>query len=214
MSAGSEDENIAVTRGRSKAMWAILNASVLVVLAFALLFTGHIEGGAFVSLLTLALLVGLLTLFGDRIYQVSLFGSEIRLRRIEQDAAVAIRELRRSRIDAYRTSLHLSSPAGGRPATQGNHERPAEALIEVVRMIHDAELTGELANEIVAACRKAEARLSEGLGRHGAPGREGVLARHDSVSTTEAVAGEDDTHGAAGDLRELVRLRQQAELHL
>lgn len=230
MSTGSENENAASRLGNRKVSWAVVNGTVLVVLAFVLLFTGYIEGGAFVSLLTLALLVGLLTLFGDRIYQVTLFGSEIRLRRIEQDAAVAIQELRRSRIDNYRTALRLSTKHGGRSTAQGYRDERAEPLIGVVNMIGDAELTDALAQDIIDACIDVEACLTEKLAQFGKnlpettegvrmqssdalPSSEQILAMHDHAAAT-SIAEESDDIAAVEDLRELIRLRHKAQLYV
>lgn len=225
MDTGNKSKN-AEGNGR-KVQWAVLNGTVLVVLAFVLLFTGYLEGGAFVSLLTLALLVGLLTLFGDRIYQVSLFGSEIRLRRIEQDAAQAIGELHRSRIDNYRTSLRLSASHAAMPESRTDNGR-TELVIDVVRMIHDAELTTALAQEIVDACRSAEVSLTQRLAlsdasvqgvrdlstRESLPSSERLLALYEGRQADGSGEERVETGRALDDLRELVRLRHQAQLYL
>lgn len=209
--------------------WAILNGTVLVVLAFVLLFTGYIEGGAFVSLLTLALLVGLLTLFGDRVYQVTLFGSEIRLRKIEEDASKAIDGLRQSRIDNYRISLRLGTLHGETIEETNRNGSGADILINVVHMIREAELTEVLAEDVIAGCRAVEAGLVDALVGKDAASRieakaffssskepttsESILAHYDQGDFASLSSKDPAFADAVAKLRELVRLRQQAHLY-
>lgn len=225
-----EDESGKETRwlDRYRTPWAVLNGALLAGLAFVLLFTGYIEGGAFVSLLMLALLVGLLTLFGDRVYQVTLFGSEIRLRKIEQDADIALQALHQSRIDNYRMSLRLTVKHGNSAGTGDDRDERAELLIDVLHMIREAELTPELAQDIIDACRTVEASLVERLGRSDAssplaarasfqetlPYSERILALHDSGGAMEVKGKSGATSTMLEELRELVRLRHQAQLHV
>ncbi|MHB0774596.1 hypothetical protein [Halomonas sp. WWR20] len=121
-------------------------------LGVILLFTGYMEGGALVSMWTLALGTGAIVLVWNRIEQFTLFGSEIRLRRLTRDAESLMAGLDESRADLYRTALGLAQrmPDDSDNARQLFDSRTREVL-PLLRRIENAGLLERLTDEALSA---------------------------------------------------------------
>ncbi len=136
---------------RQRQIPAILAFGVLAGLAFFYLHSGRIEGGAFVSLLTLAFGVGLVTLIWPRITHITILGSEIKLQRLTKEAETLVGELDAGKADLYRTALGVmkhsvqNSGDGGRALG----ERSA-ILVELLGNIEQARLLEVLDEEALS----------------------------------------------------------------
>ncbi|WP_227369619.1 hypothetical protein [Halomonas sp. M20] len=136
---------------RKRSLLAVAAFGVLAGLAFFYLHSGHIEGGAFVSLLTLAFGVGLVTLIWPRITHITILGSEIKLQRLTKEAETLVAELDSGKIDLYRTALglmkHSAQPQEDESGALG--ERSA-SLVELLGNIEKARLLEVLDEEALS----------------------------------------------------------------
>ncbi|MFD2189865.1 hypothetical protein [Pistricoccus aurantiacus] len=169
-----EDRLDAAGLSLKRKLVSALAAAFLTALAFVFLFTGYLEGGAFVSMLTLAFGTGLVLLVWNRIEQFTLFGSEIKLRRLAHQAEDMLSGLDESRVDVYRTMLRLTdgaletqSPAVKIPAetfrVDAIQNKPTQALVGLLQSIERAELIDRLADDIADVADKAIERTTNSL---------------------------------------------------
>nr|WP_298372399.1 hypothetical protein [uncultured Halomonas sp.] len=141
--------------GQRRPFFAIAAFSVLAGLAFFYLHSGRIEGGAFVSLLTLAFGVGLVTLIWHRITHITILGSEIKLQRLTKEAETLVGELDAGKADLYRTALSVMkhSPLLQEDEGEALGER-ASTLVELLGNIEKAQLLKVLDAEALSTADK------------------------------------------------------------
>ncbi|SHE89192.1 hypothetical protein SAMN02745148_01346 [Modicisalibacter ilicicola DSM 19980] len=206
---------------------AVLAFGVLAGLAFFYLHRGLIEGGAFVSLLTLAFGVGLVTLIWNRITHITILGSEIKLQRLTQQAESLLGELDVGKADLYRTSLRLVQHAATAQEedTETLGARGAD-LVELLETIDRARLLEVLDGDALSATDRLIGDMSRALlpaaessstteKEVSPPDIEALqarLARHDNhrVGIQGADVGKDDAPDrAAAALRALLRYRRR-----
>ncbi|WP_156181406.1 hypothetical protein [Halomonas sp. PR-M31] len=125
--------------------------AILAGLAFFYLHSGRIEGGAFVSLLTLAFGVGLVTLIWPRVTHITILGSEIKLQRLTKEAETLVGELDAGKTDLYRTALSVMKHS---PQVQEDEGRVlgqhASTLVELLGNIEKARLLEALDTEALS----------------------------------------------------------------
>lgn len=136
---------------RRRQVLAVLAFGVLAALAFFYLHSGRIEGGAFVSLLTLAFGVGLITLIWHRITHITILGSEIKLQRLTKEAETLVGELDSGKADLYRTALGVMKHSAQVQGDEGRvlGERSA-ALVELLDNLEKAQLLQVLDEEALS----------------------------------------------------------------
>ncbi len=162
-------------------------ALAILFLAFRFFLSGRMEGGPFVSMLTLGLgLVGI-SLVWDRIEQFTLFGSEIKLRNLTKSAEHMLSNFSESRVSLYRIALRLVKQESGIPddLLDSRDERSVDA-IDLLKEIEKADLIEPLAPEITATLDviidKTHSKLLETplFDRQGAaPGPDEILKLYD-----------------------------------
>ncbi|WP_106477406.1 hypothetical protein [Phytohalomonas tamaricis] len=127
-------------------------AGVLAVMGFILLFTGYMNGGAFVSMLTLAFGSGLFVLVWERVEKFTLFGNEIKLRRLSRDAENMLAGLEASKSELYATALRvaLRTSSGSDVASEIYDERNDDVL-HVLHQIENAGLLKRMSKDVLHA---------------------------------------------------------------
>lgn len=151
---GQDDADLArsLSTKRRQYLLAVLAFAVLAGLAFFYLHSGRIEGGAFVSMLTLAFGVGLVVLIWQRITHITILGSEIKLQRLTQEAETLVGELDTGKADLYRTALGVMKHSAQTTEDEGRalSERSA-ILVELLGNIEKARLLEVLDDEALSA---------------------------------------------------------------
>ncbi|MGC3872398.1 hypothetical protein ACPF7Z_03885 [Halomonas sp. GXIMD04776] len=149
---------------RKRSLLAVAAFGALAGLAFFYLHNGRIEGGAFVSLLTLAFGVGLVTLIWHRITHITILGSEIKLQRLTKEAETLVGELDAGKADLYRTALRLMQQSSQVQEDEGRalSERSA-TLIELLGSVEKARLLEVLNEEALSATDRVIDELTRNL---------------------------------------------------
>ena len=144
---------------------AVLAFGVLAGLAFFYLHRGLIEGGAFVSLLTLAFGVGLVTLIWNRITHITILGSEIKLQRLTKEAQTLVGELDSGKADLYRTALRLVQHASSTAQDEDSETLGARGadLVELLGAIDRARLLEVLDGDALSAADRLIGDMSQTL---------------------------------------------------
>lgn len=126
-------------------------ALAILFLAFRFFLSERMEGGPFVSMLTLGLGLLGISLVWDRVEQFTLFGSEIKLRNLTKSAEHMLSNLSESRVSLYRIALRLVKQESGVPDDlfDSRDERSVDA-IDLLKEIETADLIEALAPEIKA----------------------------------------------------------------
>ncbi|MBS9403766.1 hypothetical protein KG088_09000 [Halomonas sp. TRM85114] len=191
-------------------------ALAILFLAFRFFLTERMEGGPFVSMLTLGLGLLGISLVWDRVEQFTLFGSEIKLRNLTKSAEHMLSNLSESRVSLYRIALHLVKREAGGPDDlfDSRDERSVDAL-DLLREIDKADLIEPLASDITATLDviidKTHSRLLEAplFERQGAaPGPDEILRLYDehAIGNFTAVRQEIPTDTRLSETVEQLRL--------
>ncbi|MCG7600976.1 hypothetical protein MHM84_14420 [Halomonas sp. McH1-25] len=156
----SEHRNVA-----SRWVTAVVSLTVIV-LAFWFFLSGRMEGGPFVSMLTLGLGLAGIARVWDRIEQFTLFGSEIKLRNLTKDAELMLSSLDGSRLALYRIALRLvKRESGGYSDLFDTRDGRGADAIALLREIEKASLIDQLSPEIMttvdAIIKDAQTKLLE-----------------------------------------------------
>jgi hypothetical protein len=176
-------------------------ALVILFLAFRFFLSERMEGGPFVSMLTLGLGLLGVSLVWDRIEQFTLFGSEIKLRNLTKSAEHMLSSLGESRIALYRIALRLVRQESGVPDDlfDSRDARSFDA-IDLLREIEKADLIEQLAPEITATLDviidKAHSKLLKAplFNRQDvAPSPEEMLRLYDERTDDSAVSSRQET---------------------
>ncbi|SFU68557.1 hypothetical protein [Halomonas korlensis] len=191
-------------------------ALAILFLAFRFFLTERMEGGPFVSMLTLGLGLFGISLVWDRIEQFTLFGSEIKLRNLTKSAEHMLSNLSESRVSLYRIALRLVKQESRVPddLLDARDERSVDA-IDLLKEIEKADLIEPLAPEIIATLDviidKTHSRLLEAplFDRQGAaPGPDELLKRYDehAIGNFAAVRQETPTDTRLSETIEQLRI--------
>ncbi|TDX24675.1 hypothetical protein DFO67_12164 [Modicisalibacter xianhensis] len=200
-------------------------AAFIISLAFCFFLTERMDGGPFVSMLTLGLGLAGITLVWERVEQFTLFGSEIKLRALTKDAEHLLSSLGTSRIALYRIALRLvKRESGGFDSVFDSRDDRSVDVIELLKEIEKADLIGELASEITATLdaiiskahgKLLEATFFEQLGSATSPEEMVELYDKQPVKSSFASAPQDpsiDRHveSAIEQLRLMLEYRRKA----
>lgn len=164
-------------RAQRRMAGAFALSGLITTAAFWLLLTGRIEGGPFVSMLTLALATATLILLWERIAKIDFMGHKIELRDLARRAEKSIDELSESRTATLKTALALTGKRSG-GAADGESADDADTLA-LLDHIDRSGLTPALAEEVLEAAE----RVIENRRARAAPGMRGTLAPRSGRST-------------------------------
>ncbi|GAB2793796.1 hypothetical protein GCM10027040_20180 [Halomonas shantousis] len=211
---------------RRKIAASLVTASFML-LGFVFLFTGYLEGGAFVSMLTLALGTGAIVLVWNRIEQFTLFGSEIKLHRLTRDAEKLLAGLDEGQVTLYRTALDLAQQASRSVAPSHLlHDSATSDVLTLLQAIERAGLLERLADEAFSATETAiqsrserllsrESPLHSAIREAGSQAPEDIPAIYDrwlaEANGQPTVAGHTVLDRSVAEIRELLRYKRKME---
>lgn len=190
-------------------------ALAILFLAFRFFLSERMEGGPFVSMLTLGLGLFGISLVWDRIEQFTLFGSEIKLRNLTRSAEHMLSNLSESRVSLYRIALRLVKQESRGPDELDPRDERSVDAIDLLKEIEKADLIEPLAPEITATLDviidKTHSRLLEAplFERQGAaPGPDKIIKLYDehAIGNFTAVRQEIPTDTRLSETIEQLRL--------
>lgn len=203
-------ENPPEYRAGRRAAGAATALLVITAAAFWLLLTGHIEGGPFVSMLTLALATTALILLWERIGKINFMGNKIELRDLARRAEKGINELSESRAATLKTALSLT---GQRSSHHDGASDDADTLA-LLDHIDRSGLTPTLAEEVMAAADRVIDHVRPRA--HAAPEIQGVIASgsREEAPEAESADAKAQTNDAVGQLARALYHRDRARAFL
>lgn len=157
---------------------AVTASGFITATAFWLLLTGRLDGGPFVSMLTLALATASLILLWERVAKIDFMGHKIELRDLARRAEKRIGELDESRAATLRTALAVTGKRSGGSADRdvgdeaGDERRDDADTLALLDHIDRAGLTPALADEVL----KAADRVIEHSRARAVPALQSALA--------------------------------------
>lgn len=121
--------------------------SFMITFGIRALGVGLLGDGAFVSFVGLTLIVCTVILLWNRLSELSLLGSRVKLRDLTNSAEDAIKNLERGRINLYRTILGLKMRFSGGHGRMYLDDR-AEGFLDAVEVIRHEGLFADLSPDI------------------------------------------------------------------